>query len=337
MQLPRDTIPARFGQVVLRRLDQALGRIPEPLVPIPHSQPIFAKIEFEGGVESITDLWQAFKLLLEQIVKTLRQRSCGARKLLVEFLLPGEQPILKTIALSRPTAHLPTLWNLLRCTTETVKCGQDGFSGLKLSVPLFQRLTVEQLHLLDQESQAAAGEFDHLIERLQVRLGENAVRFPKQVESHLPEKAVCYAGEQLPLKEEKYEHRTLNIERPTSKRMRLTSDFSALGCSTLGLIPPLHLTDPASKPRPLHLLPDPVEIQCASVSSDPDIRQPISFTLTGELHSLVHCNGPERITGSWWEGRNKTRDYFDAEDQTGQRFWIFRVDETRRWYLHGLT
>jgi protein ImuB len=330
MQLPRDTIPARFGQIVLHRLDQALGKIPEPLNPIPHSQPIRASIEFEGGIESLTDLWQAFKLLLEQIVKTLRQRSCGARKLLAEFILPGEAPIVKTIALSRPTANLATLWNLLRCTAETVKCGQDGFSGLKLSVPLFQRLTVEQLQLLDQESQAAAHELDHLIERLQVRLGENAVRFPEQVEAHLPEKAVCYgSGDSSTL-----------IQRSTSREMQESSSI-ALGSWKLNVgrwtfAQPDQIEEPAGKSRPLHLLPDPVEIQCASVASDPDIRRPISFTLTGEVHSLVHCNGPERITGSWWEGRNKTRDYFDAEDQSGQRFWIFRVEETRRWYLHGL-
>ncbi len=354
MQLPRDTIPARFGQIVLHRLDQALGTVPEPLNPIPHARPIRASIEFESGVESLTDLWQACKLLLEQIVTELRQRSCGARQLLAEFFLPGEEPIVKKISLSRPTANLATLWNLLRCSTETIQCGQDGFNGLKLSVPLFSRLSPEQLHLLDQESQAAAGELDHLIERLQVRLGDGSVLFPRAVESHLPEKATCYeAGERTAstegkrstfnaqlstFKEGKDERPTSNVQRPTSKALQDASPLSLqswtlnVGRWTFAPSP----EEPIPKQRPLHLFPLPIPIQCSSLAGDVDQRVPISFTVAGEVHPLVFCNGPERITGPWWEGRNKTRDYFDAEDRDGQRFWIFRVEETREWYLHGV-
>jgi len=34
MHLPREVLPARFGQVLLRRIDEAVGRIPEPLIPL---------------------------------------------------------------------------------------------------------------------------------------------------------------------------------------------------------------------------------------------------------------------------------------------------------------
>ncbi len=339
MALPRETLPARFGQSVLYRLDQALGHIPEPLVPVAHARPIVARIEFEGGIDSLADLWEAFKLLLEQITRELRHRNCGARQLVVDFLLPGEPPIVKTISLSRPTAHLPVLWNLLRCTTETVKCGNDGFSGLKLSVPLFDRLTTEQLHLLDQQAQAAAGEMDHLIARLKVRLGENTVLFPEPVESHLPEKAVCYEEvERSTLNQEKGE-RLISSDRSTvsiSPLQRSTFAFAASDQSSTFLLPPPAVEKSTPKPRPLHLLPMPVEVQCASLTGDLDQRQPISFTHAGHVHQLTQCNGPERITGSWWEGRNKTRDYFDVEDRAGKRFWVFRVEETRKWYLHGV-
>ncbi len=62
---------------------------------------------------------------------------------------------------------------------------------------------------------------------------------------------------------------------------------------------------------------------------------PVSFREGGRVHQVVQAVGPERIGGIWWEGRNKTRDYFDVENQDGARFWIFRVGETRKWYLHG--
>jgi protein ImuB len=37
----------------------------------------------------------------------------------------------------------------------------------------------------------------------------------------------------------------------------------------------------------------------------------------------------------WWEGRTKVRDYFEVEDEGGMRFWVFRVGQTGKWYLHG--
>ena len=71
-----------------------------------------------------------------------------------------------------------------------------------------------------------------------------------------------------------------------------------------------------------------------SPSHDRDGR-PISFTLDGQVHRLAHAIGPERIGGQWWEGHRKTRDYFIVEDEEGLRFWIFRVMQSSKWYLHG--
>jgi protein ImuB len=63
---------------------------------------------------------------------------------------------------------------------------------------------------------------------------------------------------------------------------------------------------------------------------------PIAFSLDNQPRPIVHAVGPERIAGAWWDGHNKTRDYFDVEDQTGRRWWLFRVSQTSRWFLHGI-
>jgi len=64
--------------------------------------------------------------------------------------------------------------------------------------------------------------------------------------------------------------------------------------------------------------------------------QPVSFTHNNQVHRLIHVRGPERIAGQRWNGSGKTRDYFDVADTDGSRFWVFRVMETNRWYLHGV-
>src|SRR5207244_2556257 len=89
-------------------------------------------------------------------------------------------------------------------------------------------------------------------------------------------------------------------------------------------------------PRPLHLLPTPIEVPViVSPSHDRDGR-PISVTLHGTVHRIEHCVGPERLAGIWWEGHHKTRDYFDIELPDHKRLWLFRVLETGKWYLHGV-
>ena len=60
------------------------------------------------------------------------------------------------------------------------------------------------------------------------------------------------------------------------------------------------------------------------------------FADPAKVHRLDHVRGPERITGQWWQGRSKTRDYFDVLDTAGNRYWIFRVAETGGWFLHGI-
>jgi protein ImuB len=69
--------------------------------------------------------------------------------------------------------------------------------------------------------------------------------------------------------------------------------------------------------------------------SDDREGRPVMFSHEGQVHRVAHAVGPERIAGQWWDGHDKTRDYFDVQDEQGRRFWVFRVAETGKWYLHG--
>jgi protein ImuB len=293
MELPRVTLPSRFGAILLQRLDQALGGIHEVLLPVEQRTPIQTELRFEGTVESLQVIEEALRHVLDQTIGELKRRACGARKLAVEFLNDRSPSIQKTISLSRPTCDRAALFNLLRCATDTAK-GGDGFIGVRLSVPVYERLSHEQLDLLGSPSQAGELEFVHLIEHLRVRLGDEAVVSAQLSESHLPEKTwKCVDA--------------------------LTGDSAAA------------LEDQRQKARPLHLL-EPLEVRCMASQEG----LPISFVFNGDVFTVASAAGPERIAAVWWEGRNKTRDYFDVEETGGRRFWLFRVLETHKWYLHGI-
>ncbi|HYO10038.1 MAG TPA: DNA polymerase Y family protein [Tepidisphaeraceae bacterium] len=322
MNLPRSALPSRFGGALLLRLDQALGRIDEPLVPLPYHAPVEARMDFDGAVDSLETIHLVFRRLVDEVVADLARRGCGARQVEIEFLRAYAQTIRHTIGLSRPSRDAGNLFNLIRCATEHLDGGGDGFLGIRIGVPVFERVSEEQIALLGGERHDGEIELGQLLERLRVRLGDEAVATPVLVESHLPEKAgdrvsglgyrVSGFGKDERKSRVSSSTRTPEPRNPTSSSTRTPTS-----------------------PRPLLLLPAPVEIPVmVSPSEDRDGR-PVLFRLDDRLHKLTHATGPERISGEWWRGHDKTRDYFDVEDEAGKRFWVFRVHETNRWYVHG--
>jgi protein ImuB len=89
-------------------------------------------------------------------------------------------------------------------------------------------------------------------------------------------------------------------------------------------------------PRPVRLLvpPEPVEQVMALL---PD-GAPLRFRWRGRAYRVAAADGPERVYGEWWREaaeRDAVRDYFQVEDETGARFWLYRREDLS-WHLHGL-
>lgn len=91
------------------------------------------------------------------------------------------------------------------------------------------------------------------------------------------------------------------------------------------------------RPRPLRLLsrPEPVEVS-APIPDYP----PMLFRYKGKTHPVRKADGPERIECEWWLEEGVHRDYYQVEDEQGQRYWLFRSGHytgspSRQWFLHG--
>ncbi|MBX4899426.1 MULTISPECIES: Y-family DNA polymerase [Rhizobium] len=102
-------------------------------------------------------------------------------------------------------------------------------------------------------------------------------------------------------------------------------------------------TWPLNWPRPARLLPHPELIEVIALLPD---HPPVSFTWRGKRRRVKRADGPERIFGEWWQRSSEwiaVRDYFVVEDDTGERFWIFRSGDgvdaetgSHKWFLHGV-
>ncbi|WP_132960238.1 DNA polymerase Y family protein [Rhizobium sp. BK251] len=96
-------------------------------------------------------------------------------------------------------------------------------------------------------------------------------------------------------------------------------------------------------PRPVRLLAHPDRIEAIALLPD---HPPASITWRGKRHRVRRADGPERVFGEWWKRDSEleaVRDYFVVEDDSGQRFWIFRSGDgvdpetgSHRWFLHGI-
>ena len=90
------------------------------------------------------------------------------------------------------------------------------------------------------------------------------------------------------------------------------------------------------KARPVRILHRPERIEVTAPIPD---YPPMLFRYKGKLHKVVHADGPERIEQEWWLQQGQHRDYYTVEDESGCRYWIFRLghydDVTFQWFLHG--
>jgi protein ImuB len=316
MALPRDLLPARFGRDLLMRLDQATGRLPEPLVLLAPPAPVAAAMAFDGAVQSLEPIWIVLRELLGRVAVDLNRRGCGATSLRVTFRCEGEPPVVRDVQLCRPTRDVTTLFGLLRCATEDARA-RDGFTAVELAVPALERVADAQARLIGRDPHDAAVETARLVERLRVRWSHGAVGAVAGVESHLPERAWTTVA-------------------PLSSRLAGPGGRGARGA----VAAPLNGDDDDGVIRaasvPLHLLPTPAEVRAIVLPSEDDCNaRPAAITIGGTMQGLAHAAGPHRVAGVWWTGHDKTRDYFDVVDHAGRRFWVFRALPSRRWFLHG--
>jgi protein ImuB len=332
---PRAPFAARFSAQLLRRLDQALGRRDEPLVPIV-PPPVYHSLRYLLEPIVTQDAVVALaSRLMGTLSHVLVRDDVGARALKLSlYRVDGEVKTLD-IALTLPTRSVAHVARMIALKLDAAAATDDagfGFEAIGLAVTRAEPMPARQTELnvdphpevlgrrpsfegrsfeghlrwppQDEDEQCAA-----LIDALRQRLGPASVQRFESVESHSPERA-----EKLS---------------PITKE-----DIQS---------PPLKGQKAGEPTRPLLLLPhaEPTEVT-ALVPDGPPRR----FCWRGMTYEVAGAEGPERIGAEWWRAHHRepepTRDYYLVEDADGHRFWLFREGlygrETAmpRWFVHGL-
>jgi protein ImuB len=299
LDLPRSGLPARFGPVVLERLDQALGRAAEVLATDQPPPEIEAAFAFEYATDRQEVLAHALDLLTDRIHAQLRARHWGARRLECRLFHEADTPTVFDVGLARPSRSPAHLRLLLRTRLERVSLPAP-VSGVRLGVAAAAPLDDAQTSLFDAEQAADARALEVLIDQLSSRLGREAVTSPRLVADPQPEHA-CRFDPAV----------ASDAERPP------WSPGAPVG----------------GRPnRPVRLYPKPVPVDAVAVVPQ---GPPIRFRWLNAEHQVACAWGPERIETGWWRGDDVRRDYYVVETAAGARFWVFRRRDDGRWFLHG--
>jgi protein ImuB len=332
--LPRESLKARFGELLLLRIDQLIGTAQEMIVPY-RPPPQFSEewlLEYPAEGRELVE--QILRELVRRVATALACRREGVLKLGCRLDCAPGRPVRLDVGLFRPSADQEHLWDLLKMQLE--QAALPGPVGrVRLEAALTAALENRQGELFAGGEQEAQRQLALFIDRCSSRLGPEAVLRPELTADPLPERGVRYrAGvgsrgsgvrsRRSVVRSQRSEYAVLSTQYSVLSRRRRKADSisseSAIRNSQSALIRPLVLHSP---PWPLEVL---------SVAPD---GPPVSFRLQGKTHEVVGSAGPERIETGWWRGRSVRRDYWRVETAGGQRFWLFRKIGTSQWYLHG--
>ena len=301
---PRAPLAARFGSLLLRRLDQALGREEEAIDPRRPPPVFIAERRFAEPIAREEDVSAALTSLAATLAASLERHGEGARRLEYALFRVDGAVTRITVGATRPLRSPKLILALFR--EKFASFGDDldagfGFDMARLSAAATAPADPLQTDLIGDGDPAA--DIAGLVDRIGARLGEDRVTALVEHPTHIPERAESFVPQ------------------------------AALAGQPRAAAPP-----PDSALRPLRLFahPEPIVVT-AEIPDGP----PAQFRWRRALYRVIRAEGPERIAAEWWNGIGPTRDYFRVEDEAGRRFWLYRdglFSEAAepQWYVHGL-
>jgi protein ImuB len=322
MNLPRSSLPARFGPEVLERLDAALGRrvgvsdMIDVIEPIRPCEPIIAERRFDGPTTHWESVEACAAALVEELMATLASRHAGVRRLEACLMIANRRPPVRLmLTLCRPCRDGLHVWSMLRPHLERVHLG-DGIEGMRLAATRIAAMHHVQCSFTAPTTVATSGTHSHgvlktdpaeacaaLSDTLMSRLGVDAVAKVFHVESHVPERAFRLVS-------------VMHSHRHPGETRAITT------------------------PRPSCLFLQPEPVQVMHVSPDGPIHR---MHWRDRLWHVTTCIGPERIGGRWWlhvpgDGC-ADRDYYRlciaCEGLDPRWVWVYRLSPCGTWHAHG--
>jgi protein ImuB len=306
----RAELTARFGADMVSTLDNALGRVEQPISPRIPPPDYSVEHQFAEPIVTQDAALAVLKALAPRLAAMLEEYGNGARRLEAGFF--RVDGVLRRIVIetAKPTRETVVIERLFREKLDALADPLDpgfGYDLIRLSASRVERAGPETIGLDGNAN--AEREISCLIDRLAARFGSRRILMFQPNDTHIPEAAAVAVPAQY--------------AKPTKAKWEATRESG----------------EAPRRPLRLFAQPEPVDV-IAEIPEGPPLR----FRWRRALHTVAFVEGPERISMEWWRQQwpQSTRDYFRVEDGEGKRFWLYRSGiygrETvaARWFMHGI-
>ncbi|MEY4952261.1 MAG: hypothetical protein RL299_685, partial [Pseudomonadota bacterium] len=189
----RDALARRFRTVrapaanPLVRLDQLLGRVPEPLLPVLAKPVPLVQRRLAEPIRHRSLLDRVVEDLAEDLVRLLEGAGQGARRIELALWKVDGEVLLRKLELAEASREAAHLVRLFAARLDDLDAG-FGIELARLAAPWCQPLAPSQRDL-DAAAEVHGTSLAACIDRLSVRLGAAAVRRAELYPSHWPERA----------------------------------------------------------------------------------------------------------------------------------------------------
>jgi protein ImuB len=184
---PRAPLALRFGPELGRRLDQATGRLAEPIEPIRPEALIEVRRAFAEPIGAAQTVARYIAQLAAQLCEALERRGLGARRLDLICHRVDSQAQAVRVGIGLPLRDVKRMTRLLCDKIETIDPG-FGIEVMTLAATVTEPLLPKQSSssLIDQPEPDVSG----LIDLLANRVGEKNLYRAAPVASDVPERTV---------------------------------------------------------------------------------------------------------------------------------------------------
>ncbi len=301
---PRGPLARRFGAGALRRLDQALGRVAEPIEPVLPPGIVAVRRALVEPIATAEAFAVVIAVLVAEACVQLERRGEGARRL--DLVLERVDASVQVVSAgtARPVRDARHLARLLEQRIGDIDPG-PGVEAMRLVLPLVEALGACQGESgLGRDAAASEAALAALVDRLGNRLGPGRVYRLVPVQSDVPERSQCAAP----------------VFGAQAAAMPWASDW----------------------PRPVRLLrrPEPVEALAMLPDRPPRaftwrrVRHLVAHADGPERIAGEWWRRDGEVAA--------LRDYWIVETREGRRFWLYRQGDgcdpatgSLSWFLHG--
>ena len=188
IHLPRPSLRRRFGQVLLQRINQALGYEEEWITPLQPIEPYQERLPCLEPIVTATGIEIAIQRLLNALCTRLQQEGKGLRIATLKGYRVDGKVVSIEIGTNRPSCNTKHLFKLFEIKIDSIEpaLGIELFTMTALKV---EEVLITQEKLWEQHGGLDDIELSELLDRIEGKMGSNHIHRYVPAEHYWPERS----------------------------------------------------------------------------------------------------------------------------------------------------